>query len=316
MGRTCDETVNDNAIGATAMATLTVALFGGLGNQMFQYAMGRALALRHDAALQLDLYGFEIDTRHRRQFELGYFSIPQGLRQVRSPVAFNAGRLLRILCRIGDGVAALGGAELIVEPSPEFDPRPIRRVPAKDAYVFGYWQDERYFADVAENIHRDFTLRRELSPANKEVDARIQSCANPVAVHARRLHQVASAPNQAPRQNAEAKGLALGARYYNDAIRAIEQRVAAPEYFVFSDYPQWTRENLAFDGAGTRHFFDNDRGPDYEDMALMSHCKHHIVANSSFSWWGAWLGRSQSQVAVAPKSALLMPNKPSNWIQL
>ena len=116
-------------------------------------------------------------------------------------------------------------------------------------------------------------------------------------------------------EDAETKGLALSARYYNDAIREIEQRVSNPEYFVFSDYPQWARENLTFDRIDTLHVFENDRGPDYEDMALMSHCRHHVVANSSFSWWGAWLGRSQSQVAVAPRNARLMPNIPLAWIQ-
>jgi hypothetical protein len=298
------------------MASLTVALSGGLGNQMFQYAMGRALTLRHDLELRLDLYGFEFDTFHRRKFELGHFSIPPGLRYVRSPIAFTAGRLLAYLSRIRKEVAALGGSWLIVEPSLEFDLRQIQRTPAANAYLFGYWQDARYFADIAATIQKEFTLASELSPANQAVDARIRSSSNPVAVHVRRLHQVASKPKPTPMEDAETKGLALSASYYNDAIREIEQRVSDPEYFVFSDYPQWARENLTFDGNDKLHVFENDRGPDYEDMALMSHCKHHVVANSSFSWWGAWLGRSQSQIAVAPRNAKLMPNFPSEWIQI
>ncbi len=283
---------------------------------MFQYAMGRALTIRHNVALRLDLYAFEIDTYHRRNFELGYFSIPLGLRHVRSPIAFTASRLLRYLSKISDEVAALGGSWLIVEPSPEFDLRQIRRIPVRNAYLFGYWQDERYFADIAATIKKEFTLARELSPANKEVDARIRSSSNPVAIHVRRLHQVASKPKPMPMDNAQTKGLALSARYYNGAIREIEQRVSDPEYFVFSDYPQWARENLAFGGIDRLHVFENDRGPDYEDMALMSHCRHHVVANSSFSWWAAWLGQSQSQVAVAPGNARLMPNIPLGWIQI
>src|SRR5471030_2098015 len=99
------------------MASLTVALYCGLGNQMFQYAMGRALSLRHDVALRLDLYGFEIDTYHRRNFELDYFSIPQGLSHVRRPIAFHVSRLLRYLSGIRKEVAALGGSWLIVESS-------------------------------------------------------------------------------------------------------------------------------------------------------------------------------------------------------
>ncbi len=298
------------------MASLTVALTGGLGNQMFQYAMGRALTLRHDVELRLDLYGFEFDTFHRRNFELDCFSIPPGLRHVRSPIAFSAGRLLSYLSRIRKEAAKLGGSWLIVEPSLEFDIRQIRRIPATNAYLFGYWQDERYFADIAATIQKEFTMARELSPENKAVDARIRSSSNPVAVHVRRLHQVASKPKPMPMEDAETKGLALSARYYNDAIREIEQRVSDTEYFVFSDYPQWARKNLTFDGIDTLHIFENDRGPDYEDMALMSHCRHHVVANSSFSWWGAWLGRSQSQVAVAPRNAKLMPNIPLGWIQI
>lgn len=283
---------------------------------MFQYAMGRALTLRHDIALRLDLYGFEFDTYHRRNFELDYFSIPQGLKHVRRPIAFHVCRLLRYLSEIREGVATLGGSWLIVESSPEFDIQHIRRTPLRNAYLYGYWQDERYFADVAATIQKEFTLAQELSPANKEIDARIRSSSNPVAVHVRRLHQVASKAKPMPLENAETKGLALSASYYNDAIREIEQHVSDPEYFVFSDYPQWARGNLTIDGIDRLHFFENDRGPDYEDMALMSHCRHHVVANSSFSWWGAWLGRSQGQVAVAPRNAKLMPNIPLGWIRI
>src|SRR5579863_7407272 len=126
------------------MATVTVAFYGGLGNQMFQYAMGRALTIRHKATLQLDLYGFEFDKTYRRKFDLASFNIPSGLTTLRRPFVFQISRALRRVAESVPVIRRLAGARILVEPSPEFNAANMRFQAAHDTYVMGYWQDERY----------------------------------------------------------------------------------------------------------------------------------------------------------------------------
>jgi len=291
--------------------SVTVALYGGLGNQMFQYAMGRALSLRNGVALVLDHHGFDFDRRYRRKFELDCFRLPPEVGRVNRPVAFHCSRALRRLSREWRGLAALARPWVLVEPSPEYDERNLALPSSRSAYVMGYWHDERYFADFADAIRREFSLAAGFSPANQRVAERIRSC-NAVAVHVRRMHGVSDPA--APSQPVARAARSLGTDYYTRAIGLVASRVASPHYLVFSDHPRWARENLAVGEQAT--FLENDRGPDHQDMVLMSLCRHHVIANSSFSWWGAWLGQSDGQVVVAPQGVLLVPNLPRRWTGL
>jgi hypothetical protein len=204
---------------------------------------------------------------------------------------------------------------VIAEHTSDFDVNIASCQPLRDVFVMGYWQDERYFSDVANTIKSDFTLANRFSDANRMLASQIELSQNPVAVHVRRLHYVASAIDAAPKTDAEEKGLAVGINYYTLSLHEIETRVTKPEYFVFSDYPQWARENLTFNGKVT--FLENNRGPDYEDMVLMSLCRHHVIANSSFSWWGAWLASAENQIVIAPRHVGHMPpNIPKHWIMV
>lgn len=295
------------------MKTLTVSLYGGLGNQLFQYAVGRALSLQFGTDLAFDLYGFEVDKVFKRTYELGQFNLPRDIELTRKPVIF---KMSRVIQRFSGSQSSLGKAawpHLLVEgPSgyqANFFPKTIRG----NVYISGYWQDERYFLTAMDYIRKELTLRGGLSSANQELRKKMRENQS-VAIHVRRLHNVVTTKDAEPDANAETKGIALGQAYYQTAIEEINKRVQSPEFFVFSDYPQWARENLIFDRSVT--FLDPGRGPDLEDMLLMSNCRHHVIANSSFSWWGAWLAQNKDQVVVAPKVATLMPNIPNSWIRV
>ena len=293
------------------MSSVTVALCGGLGNQMFQYAMGRALSIRNGVPLILDLYGFEFDKFYKRSFELNNFNIPADLSKIKSFGRFHVGRLVNNLSKSVGFVSYLVRSRLLVERTSEYDQTVAALPLSRDVFVMGYWQDERYFSDINAVIKHEFTLSRGFSEANRLVAATIEATEDAVAVHVRRLHHIAKQADVAPKSDAEQKGLAVGINYYTAGLQKIATRVRRPTYFVFSDYPQWARENLAIDGNVT--FLENNRGQDYEDMALMSLCRHHVIANSSFSWWGAWLARAEGQIVIAPENAKHLPNIPAYW---
>jgi hypothetical protein len=275
------------------VSIVVVRLIGGLGNQMFQYAAGRALALRHGAELKLDLSGF--DAYRRRRYELDALSIratvatDEDLAQfgvAAKPRWWFADRVRRRL-RIPRKIRAL---PVYRERHFQFDPAmPALRPPV---YLDGYWQSEKYFSDCAATLRREFTANAPLDPTNAAIAACIDAV-TAVSLHVRRGDYVDD-----PRTSRYHGTCSLN--YYRRAIEQVAARAASPHTFVFSDDAEWTRANLHLDVPTT--FVDAnpaDRG--FRDMQLMSRCRHHVVANSSFSWWGAWLDPSPDKIVVAPE---------------
>jgi hypothetical protein len=267
-------------------------IIGGLGNQMFQYAAARALALARGQQLLLDVSGYD-DYRLHHGFELRrvFRCQPElaGRDDVRKILGWRAAPLARrLLSR--RALAGLRGRAFIVEPHFHYWPG-IRAVP-EAAYLQGYWQSEKYFAQAAAEIRADFAFRQPMSEANAAWAERIGR-RNAVSLHVRRGDYLLDPKTQA----------LLGAcspEYYLKAVGHIAARVAAPEFFVFSDDIAWARDNL--DIGFPCHCIDHNRGAEsYNDMRLMSLCRHHILANSSFSWWGAWLNPRTDKIVVAPR---------------
>jgi hypothetical protein len=268
---------------------VVVRLSGGLGNQMFQYAAGRALALRQQAALRVDATDcgvhrgyelakvFRIDPAPATAADLGALL---GWRRRR--------RVQRVLARLP--AARLRGAYV---PEPHFRHWPGLHRLRGSAYLDGYWQSEAYFADVEARIRSDFAFRQPLRDANAEVAALIDAAEAPVSVHVRRGDYVAD-----PRV-ARIHGTSDTA-YYERALALLSARLpSAPRCFVFSDDPAWARAHLALP-ASTVHV-EHNRGDDsHFDLQLMARCRHHVIANSSFSWWGAWLDAGAARIVVAP----------------
>jgi glycosyl transferase family 11 len=297
-----------------AVSLVVARLIGGLGNQMFQYAAGRALALRHGAELKLDVSGF--DAYKRRRYELGTLSINATVATDRDLAIFGADAKPRwpLVDRVRRRVRMPGKVRALPvyrEPHFHFDPAIATLRPP--VYLDGYWQSERYFSDYAATLRRELVAGVPFDPENATVAARIDAV-TAVSLHVRRGDYVDD-----PKTSRYHGTCSLD--YYRRAVEHIAARVGSPHLFVFSDDAQWTRANLHVDVPTT--FVDAnpaDRG--FRDMQLMSRCRHHVVANSSFSWWGAWLGPSTDKIVVAPKrwfnagGADTRDLIPATWVRL
>lgn len=268
------------------------SLIGGLGNQMFQYAAGRALSLERGVSLMLDVSGFANYQLHQG-FELErLFNCKVEIaseREVRRVLSwqFTSG-VRRVLSR--PRMAALRRKSFVIEPYFHYWDG-IKTIPS-DCYLAGYWQSDKYFSGVAEQIRDDFSFRIPLECGNIEIATQINEV-NSVSLHVRRGDYISTSKNVAT------YGV-CSLDYYSAAIKNIADRVQCPHFFVFSDDPVWVRNNLKIDF--NHQYIDRNHGENsYNDMRLMSLCKHHIIANSSFSWWGAWLNRSVDKIVVAPE---------------
>lgn len=294
------------------MSAIISQVIGGLGNQMFQYAAGRALSILRGVPLRLDVSGFTGYGLHHG-FELErVFSCPVTLAEpldVRAALGWQSSRLARrIFAR--PALRFLRNRHFMVEPHFHYWPG-ICNVPLPN-YLMGYWQSEHYFADVAQTIRTDFTFRQPMSSRNLELAGEI-GAANAVSLHVRRGDYVSD-----PRTMATNGVCPLS--YFETAIRYISARVDAPHFFVFSDDMDWVRANLNIDHP-CRYVDHNRSTESFNDMRLMSLCRHHIIANSSFSWWGAWLNPRDDKMVIAPKKWFANSNDtrdllPIGWVIL
>ncbi len=272
---------------------IVTRLMGGLGNQMFQYAVGRALALRTGATLKLDLSHYAADG-HRR-YELGCFRIEATPATSRDLARFGlAGaplpRQLDRIRRLLRSRMAPAGFPIIRERNFRFDPEVVSL--QGSAYLEGYWQSERYFLDQAETLRREFEPVDAPGPENAEIAARI-GAANAVSVHVRRGDYVGNAA--ASRYHGT-----CSLDYYRAAVDYVGARTPAPHLFIFSDEPAWVRANFHL-GVPSTVVDVNPPHRGLRDMQLIALCRHHIIANSSFSWWGAWLGCAPGKIVVSPR---------------
>jgi FkbM family methyltransferase len=255
--------------GQSVQRPVAIRLLGGLGNQLFQYAAARALSLRVGTDLLLDVSGLQADPL--RRFHLAAFKI--------------AGRIAS-----GEEIRE---ANLSRYDEPFYHYDEAFKTIQSGTILTGYFQSERYFEDYCEQIRAD--LEPSASPAAtfEAYAARIRDSALAVSVHVRRGDMFANP------QTSEFHGF-CGANYYNRALKVIRGVLAAaPDYFVFSD-DRAAAVELFGDRKGFV-FVETDANFPWEDMMLMSFCKHHVLANSSFSWWGAWRNRSRDKIIIAPR---------------
>lgn len=260
------------------------ALTGGLGNQMFQYAMGRALAERHGVPLLLDLRGLQHDPL--RDYALSHFRITAKL-AAETDMPRELGPLGRRLHRLPRW---LTGQTRIVEQGFPFDPTIIElKAPL---HLAGNWQSERYFSSYAGLIRDEFRLQDPFTP-DRQAIADMLAERPMVSVHVRRGDYANNAKTNAYHGTCEPS-------YYAAAQQQLGDQIGDLQYMVFSDDPDWARENLTSFSLATFVEPSSD-GRDEQDLHLMAACKHHIIANSSFSWWGAWLNPDPAKRVIAPR---------------
>lgn len=292
---------------------VAVRLFGGLGNQLFQYAAGLALSKYLNTELIIDtsfLLGRQLGVT-KRDFGLNNFQ----LEGVVSKGLF--GPILFRLSKLPFFFNLLTGWEFVNEnqlssPSDFFGLK-------KDSYLVGYWQSQTYFEFLkTDTLFNCFPSKDKLSLANAQTLREIEN-SNSVGLHVRRGDYVTS--SKANKCNG-----VLPIDFYSDAIAAINNRVKNPHFYIFSDDIEWCKLNLAFPQCQGHTYVENN-GATWEDMVMMGFCKHQIIANSTFSWWGAWLGDhisgAKSRYVIAPRRWYSDPDRdvslgffPAHWILL
>ena len=277
---------------------IIVELSGGLGNQMFEYSLGRHLAILNGSVLKLDTSQFSRDPL--RNYALNCFRIQEEFAseaETRMLKYGFSGRLPSAICRYLAKISDRLGYKFpllrpgyFIEKETLFCPEILEA--RGDIYLSGYWQTEKYFHAIRETLLRDFTFKESPDAENARILAMIMA-AESVSVHVRRGDYV---NNLATREIHNC----CDAEYYARATRIIKERLSSPQFFIFSDDPDWVRENFRVPCPMTV-VAHNSGKRDHEDMRLMSACRHNILANSSFSWWGAWLNSEPSKIVIAPQ---------------
>jgi hypothetical protein len=274
-----------------------VLLRGGLGNQLFQYAFGRALAERYQATLRIDIgSGFARDFVYRRKYELDVFELWDGLELIQ-PTKLEM-QVQRVKLAFAQRKWAFADSYLI-EPSGGVYCDLATRLKAGRSYTcFGYWQSQRYFSEIEALLRQELHLTRKLSAKNQVMGDRMQAQES-VAVHVRRVQY----------------DCAIDPEYYDRAITAMIERVPDATFYCFSDDLDWCRAHLL--PKYPMVLVDNRNLHAIEDFQMMTHCRHYIIANSSFSWWAAWLGGSEG-VVLTPQADMshrqpAEGDRPSHW---
>ncbi len=272
-------------------AKVIVLLKGGLGNQLFCYAAARRLALVNNAELVLDcVSGFSRDYMYRRQYALENFCI--NARHATPWERFEPlGRYRRYLARTIAGFRSFPERKYLFQEQREFDPRLLDYRVSDSVYLDGHWQSEGYFKDIETVIRQDLRIIQSKGVKNRLAEE-IRSV-NSVCVHTR-WFAAPDAKDSAAKHN-------LDPSYYARAIDVIRSEVHHPHFFVFSDDSQAAATHLPL-WSGQCTYVSHNNGADspLADFSLMVQCRHFVIANSTFSWWAAWLGSDPESIVIAP----------------
>lgn len=264
---------------------IIVKICGGLGNQLFQYALYRQLSLQ-GKEVKADLSWFQIENRNQqRTYKLSKFhtKITECSKQEKAKLASELdGRKNKIINKI----VGIKKTHIFEKVSYTFDAS-IDSI--EEGYLDGYWQTEKYFYDSRENLLDEITLCEKQTDYFYKMKETIQQC-NSISLHIRRGDYI---------QAQAMYGNICTEEYYEKAMNYMEEHVESPVFFIFTDDMEWAKNHYA--GKENIIFVDgNDKNSEEADLILMSECKHNIIANSSFSWWAAWLNQKNDKIVVAP----------------
>ena len=266
---------------------IIVKIEGGLANRMFQYALYLSLKHKRD-----DVFLDEKTFRPAWSFEkislkktFPHIDCPEGDLS-RFKVETRQGKVAHAIRNIVERFSS----KYFFQKEFRFYPEILEKLP-KDVYLRGYWQSEKYFLDVEGEVRKAFTFDAFTEKENIKTSEKMQS-ENSVAIHIRKgkdyMQQVLTA-GTCPKD------------YYVKAIEYIRENVENPVFYIFTDNPDWVKENLGFIDYTLVNWNPVSGEKNYRDIQLMSCCKHNIIANSSFSWWGAWLNANPNKIVIGPK---------------
>jgi hypothetical protein len=272
---------------------IVVKVFGGLGNQLFQYAFGRRLAIERNTNLYLDTSFFNNNLHSDftpRNFELNLFNVKYKIADDAILKKFSHSKWNKLFNELLVKSPFIKSANYLREPHFHFFERSL--VIGDNVYVNGYWQSEDYFSSVRNELLDDLKPLEQLSTESQLVADDINKNES-VAIHIRRGDYISD------KNNASIYHICSLA-YYQKSIQVLNKKLKSPKYFIFSDDPDWVEQNLKINQP--YYFINHNKGKNsYQDLVLMSKCKHNIIANSSFSWWGAWLNQHENKIVIAPE---------------
>jgi len=278
---------------------IIIKIMGGVGNQMFQYALGKNLALLNKVEVKFDITWFDNfgENTTPRYYSLQEFNIIDNIASRKEIEKFRKYEKLSGKRHFLYNFFIANDSIYIKEKKVEFD-KEILEI-KNNVYLFGYWQSEKYFKTIKDIILKELTLKNE--PSNhykKNAQLISQAKNNSISIHIRRGDYTSEKLK---------KDLGLcSLQYYKKALEKIKKKVKNPVIFVFTNDIKWAKNNLKFkypiNFVSQKNKNDNNyKNKDYEELILISLCKHNIIANSSFSWWGAWLNKNINKIVIAPK---------------
>ena len=279
---------------------IIIKIKGGLGNQLFQYAVGRAVALHHKSPLKLDLTMFKTYELHK--YLLDQFAIQADTATENEISELKGGNNLLFSALRKAGLVKRK-SYLKEKRSSYFDASVFQN---DDVYLDGYWQNELYFSGIRELLLRELASISSMSDEGYAYWECIKKSKS-VSLHIRR-------GNYLNLKNVNV----LDVDYYMKAVDYLRKSIEKPTFFIFSDDLEWCKNSLGF--LDNCVFVDRTK-TEIDDLKLMSFCQHNIIANSSFSWWGAWLNQNSKKTVIAPKDWLLNDPGSSNvilsdWVKL
>lgn len=269
---------------------IIIRLSGGLGNQLFQYSFGRYLSIKLETELKFDI---QLNTSASdftpRLLGLSKYNTNLCLaskKEINRYKIFNGGYLSRIERKLSQTFPFLNKKYIIEKPFEIVDTDLF----FDDCYYDGYWQSENYFKSIADIIRSDLQLKLDLDVKNNCMAEEISKSIS-VSLHIRRGDYISV--------NSNSKIFSICTlQYYQKAIEFFNLKFGSPIFYIFSDDIKWVKER--FQGDAFR-IVDMNQGNPHADLYLMSLCKHNIIANSSFSWWGAWLNNNKDKKVVSPE---------------
>lgn len=267
-------------------------LTGGLGNQMFQYAFGRYLAIKNNVELKLHFTNALFNTQY--SYALGVFNIKAKIASEKDLKKLNVVQhraINRLLFLFDERFGIQFNKNIITQKFPyKFDE--VYQNIKDNTYIQGYWTNEQYFRGIEDTLRNEFTLKNPLDEKNRKIVQEMKS-RDSISVHVRRGDYVTN------KANAQSLGF-LGLKYYKYAINKINSTIRNPHFYVFSDDIDWCKLNLSFQVKNVTFINHNTGSNSYKDLLLMSTCKHSIIANSTFSWWGNWLNCNVNKITISP----------------
>ena len=278
---------------------------GGLGNQLFQYSVARSLADQLGVSLGLDIR--EYNNSSKFKMGLANFNIRADLNPVGLIKHKKDGKISYVLENLSGK-----HKHVYYERFLGFDKNILTK--PDNSYLKGYWQTEKYFVKNKVNILNDLKIINRQNDKNKTISSEIANNTS-VSLHIRRGDYISNSAYNSTHGT-------CSLTYYANAVNYLINKIGGNfKVFAFSDDPKWVSSNLKLP---VDIYFVNNNSSDYnyEDLRLMSECDHNIIANSSFSWWGAWLNKNHNKTVITPskwyadKSAKNADITPANWIKI